>query len=399
MSDTYRVIVAGGGPAGLAAACLLAVEQIPVALVTPVARLDAQADPRTVALMDPALRLLKYIGVWNSELQAQCAPLKALHLIDDTQNLISAPDLYFAASELDLDAFGWNTPLTALIGTLTQRARSLGVGFVDGKVSGAAVDNGAITISLENGSSISAEVAIAADGAKSALRSAAGIMTSHWQHDQSALATSFSHSATHQAVSYEWHKNAGPFTTVPLPGQRSSLVWMTRPQIMAELAAMSDTQLAAEIHLQSHGQLGKISDIGQRRVFPMRGSTAKTYAATRVMLVGEAAHQMPPIGAQGLNISLRDVGHAADLIVSAKDAGTDQVLADYDQLRRADVEPRQWAVGLFNQSLLAPGFGFQFGRAAAFTALKHFVPLRKIALEQGLAPTGKLPFAMRARTH
>jgi 2-octaprenyl-6-methoxyphenol hydroxylase len=113
------------------------------------------------------------------------------------------------------------------------------------------------------------------------------------------------------------------------------------------------------------------------------------------MFIGEAAHVLPPIGAQGLNLSLRDAAQACDLIVGAKDPGAEALLKEYDTLRRADVLPRQQIVNLLNSSLLTSFAALPLARAAGLTAIANFAPLRKLAMGQGLAPSGNLPFAMR----
>jgi 2-octaprenyl-6-methoxyphenol hydroxylase len=387
----FTTIVSGAGPAGLAAAVLLAQDGVKVAVIAPA----PSFDPRTTALMQPSLQLLKFIGVWEDELRDVSAQLKHLHLIDDTGNLVSATPLHFNASELNLDAFGWNVPLAHLIPLLKRRALSLGVTFIEGQTETAQCADEFVTLKMSDGKSYSAQVLLAADGADSKLRGSLGIGTENWNYDQSAMATSFSHSADHEFISTEFHKSGGPFTTVPLPGKRSSLVWMDRPARIAALNELSDAELAIEIQLETHGKLGRVSEIGPRKVFVMRGQRALSFAKNRCMMIGEAAHILPPIGAQGLNLSLRDAAQAADLIVGAPDAGAAALLAEYDALRRADVLPRQNMVGFMNASFLSAMPAYSLARAIGLSAIANLPPLRGFAMSQGLAPSANLPFAMR----
>ncbi len=389
MSTT--AIISGAGPAGLAAACLLAQDGISCAVIAP----EFKPDPRTTALMQPSMQMLKFIGVWNDELKAVCAPLKQLHLIDDTGNLVTAPKIQFSSTEMNLEEFGWNVPLARLVPALRARAEALGVTFIASISVSAHADEHKIIVQTEAGENYEAKILLAADGADSALRKSLGIGTENWSFDQSALATSFSHSASHQSVSTEYHKLAGPFTTVPLPGNRSSLVWMDRPARIEALLQMSDAELAIEIQLETKGSLGRISDIGTRKAFPMRGQRATTFASQRCMVVGEAAHVLPPIGAQGLNLSLRDAAQAVDLIIGAEDPGIESILKEYNALRRADVVPRQQIVNLMNQSLLSSFPAFALARSAGLSAIANIAPLRNLAMTQGLAPSANLPFAMR----
>ena len=392
MSD-FTAIISGAGPAGLVAAILLAQDKVKCAVVAP-ARLEA--DMRTVALMQPAMRLLKYIGVWPGSLEAVSAPLKQLHLIDDTGNLVQAPPLKFSAGEVALDAFGWNIPLSELTPVLHARAIELGVEFIVGRSQNLISDAKQATLVLDDGRKLTAQVVLAADGVNSPLRKSIGVAMMDWKFDQCALATSFSHTASHQDISVEWHKPAGPFATVPLPGLRSSLVWLERPQRVAELMAMSDDELACEIQIESHGQLGKIFDMGPRKSFPMAGRRATQFAKNRCLLLAEAAHVFPPIGAQGLNLSLRDAGFAADVIIGADDAGNDTVMAAYEKARSVDIATRQQAVSLMNYSLLSDSLPFSLMRVAGLALVNSVPPLRQQAMREGLSPSSGLPFAMRA---
>jgi 2-octaprenyl-6-methoxyphenol hydroxylase len=389
----HDVIVAGAGPAGLAAACLLALDGRRVALV---ARDQGDAsDPRTVALMQPSIRLLSHLGLWPGTLKDRTEPLRKLRLVDDTGAMFKAPTITFDPVELGEEAFGWNFPLGILIPALFERARELGVELTGADAAGVQPMPGGVSITTTDGRRIGARVAIAADGRNSLLRDAAGIRTNRWAYDQTALATSFAHSGPHDGVSTEHHKQAGPFTTVPMPGNRSALVWMERPARAAELMALSDAELAAEIQIGTHGALGRVFDIGPRRLFPMQGLVARDFAKNRIILIGEAAHVVPPIGAQGLNMSLRDAAQAADLMEGEDDPGDAALLARYDALRRRDVQPRQQVIDMMNRSLLSGFMALEAGRAAGISLLQQFGPLRRAAMQYGLAPSSGLPRVMR----
>jgi 2-octaprenyl-6-methoxyphenol hydroxylase len=401
-SFAYDVIVAGAGPAGLACACLLAQGRCKVALVSPGvdhAPEPADAIRRTVALMQPAIRLLETVGVWTDELKSVAAPLETLKLVDDTGSMFSAPTVNFSHRELGEEPFGWNIPLDRLTAALNGAAVAAGVQMIDARATAYRTQAGKALVNLGNGETLEAPVAIAADGRHSVLRAGAGIATTEWRYDQSALALSFSHSTPHHGVSIEFHKNTGPFTTVPLPGNRSSLVWLVKPQDVEGILALSADDLAARLQLEMHGELGLVSDVSTPAVIPMQGLTARKFAANRLMLVGEPAHVVPPIGAQGLNMSLRDAAFAADAITDAirmdEDPGSDRLLAAYDERRRGDVVPRQAVIDTLNRSLMSEFFPLHAARAAGMTLLQHVPPLRKRAMLEGLNPPGPLPRAMR----
>ncbi len=390
----FDVIVAGGGPAGLAAACLIASINKKVALVS--GRPASEADPRTVALMQPAINLLTHLGVWPADLVAHSAPLRRLRLVDDLKGAVSAPHLMFDANELGgSEPFGWNIPLARLVPALDESAANLGVSIIPLEVVEFSVAQDLAIVRLGDGNSLSAPLVVAADGRNSRIRQAAGIGVVEWAYDQATIATSFAHSAPHRDTSTEYHRAGGPFTTVPLPGFRSGLVWMERPERAAELMALGDEALATEIQLATHGELGRISDIGSRRLFPMRGMRAKELAAARLMLVGEAAHVVPPIGAQGLNMSFRDAAEAHDIIHKFSDPGSPDAIAFYKTARAADIVPRQAAIDLMNRSLLADLALVNGARAAALAAIGNFGPFRRFAMRRGMRPAGALPSVMR----
>lgn len=392
MSD-FDVIVTGAGPAGLSAACLLALDGRRVALV---AREQGDtSDPRTVALMQPSIRLLMHLGLWPGHLKEATQPLRKLRLVDDTGALFKAPTITFDPAELGEEAFGWNFPLGILIPALFARARELGVTFTGSDAASVHTASDSVTVTTSEGQRITARVALAADGRNSLLREAAGIRTNRWSYDQTALATSFGHSGPHDGISTEHHRKAGPFTTVPMPGNRSALVWMERPARAAELMALSDRDLAAEIQIGTHGELGLVSDIGPRRLFPMQGLVARDFARNRIILIGEAAHVVPPIGAQGLNMSLRDAAQAADLMEGEDDPGSSAIMADYDAKRRRDVQPRQQVIDLMNRSLLSGFMALETGRAMGMNLLAQFGPIRRAVMAYGLAPSSNLPRVMR----
>ncbi len=390
----FDVIVAGGGPAGLAAACLLAQDGRHVGLISGAE--PSTPDPRTVALMQPSIRLLSHLGLWPGALRAQVAALKRLRMVDDTGAAFKAPAITFDAGEIGEEVFGWNFPLALLIPALSERAVELGVKIITAEVTAAQVQDATIEVTTTAGV-FASQLALAADGRKSVLREAAGLAVNAWHYEQTALATSFDHSADHDGTSTEYHRAGGPFTTVPMAGRRSSLVWMERPARATQLMALPDHELCVEIQLATHGELGLVSGIGARKTFAMEGLIAKSFAANRTLLIGEAGHVVPPIGAQGLNMSLRDAAQAAELIAGEPDPGAAFVLHDYDRLRRRDVQPRQQMIDLMNRSLLSGFVAMETARALSLELIAGFGPLRRYVMKRGLGPVSSLPRVMKAK--
>ena len=164
---------------------------------------------------------------------------------------------------------------------------------------------------------------VGADGRKSLCRAAAGIETERRSYPQAALTLNFGHTRPHNGISTEFHTETGPFTLVPLPGRRSSLVCVVDPTEAAHLGALDAAALSAEIERRAHSILGKVAVEDGRGIFPLGVDTARNFAARRIALVGEAAHVIPPLGAQGLNLGLRDAATIGELVVEARRDGGD----------------------------------------------------------------------------
>ena len=255
------------------------------------------------------------------------------------------------------------------------------------------------TVTLASGEPVRARLVIGADGRRSICRSAAGIDTDTRVYPQTALTFNLAHARPHRDTSTEFHTESGPFTFVPLPGQRSSLVWVVEPAEAERIAALDELTLAGEIEQRCHSMLGKIAVESGRSIFPLAIETARNFAQHRVALIGEAAHVIPPIGAQGLNLGLRDAAAIGEIVVSASreggDVGAPEILARYDSLRRADVKSRAFAIDLLNRSLLTDFLPVQSARGLGLYLLDRIGPLRRAALREGVAPAASQPRLMR----
>lgn len=394
--DRAAAVVVGGGPAGLTAAIALAEGGVPTVLV---GKRPAKPDNRTTALLADSVIALETLGVW--ELCApQAAPLKVMRIVDDTGRLWRAPEVKFAATEIDLDAFGYNIENRHLVAALEQRARSLpGLRLVEDEVLSVVPDGNAVTIGFKDGGTLQASVVVGADGRKSMCRDAAGIGIDERSYPQVAITVCLKHSRPHNHTSTEFHTPSGPFTLVPLPGNRSSLVWVLDPADADDLAALDDAEFDDEIERASHSILGKIKVEPGRGLFPLHVATARRFADQRIALVGEAAHVIPPIGAQGLNLGLRDAATIGEIVVGAYRGGLDiggaDVLVRYDRMRRADVSSRTFAINLLNRTLLSDFLPLQGMRGLGLYMLDRIGPLRRAVMREGISPATAQPRLMR----
>jgi 2-octaprenyl-6-methoxyphenol hydroxylase len=391
MSDTaepFDVIVIGGGPAGLSAAIALAQTSAKTALI---ARRAAYSDNRTTALLGGSVDLLQQWDVWP-RCKDHAAPLQVMRLVDDTGRLIRAPEVRFSCEEIGLDVFGYNIENRALVTALEQRAAELSeLTRFDDDADSIAPEDEAVEIRTGQGKSLSARLVIGADGRQSLCREAAGIEVTRRELNQAALTFNVGHSRPHRNISTEFHTPQGPCVFVPLPGDRSSVVWVAAPKEAERLMALSDDELSEAAERQSHSILGRLRIEPGRHLFPLAIEHIRQFAKARIALVGEAAHVVPPIGAQGLNMGLRDAADIAEIVgqglVSGEDPGSPPVLQRYGRARRADVASRTFAIDVANRSLLNDFLPMQSLRAAGLHLIGSFGPLRRLAMREGLAPS------------
>jgi len=390
------VAVVGGGPVGLTAAVALASAGLATVLI---AGRPRRIDNRTTALLGGSVAALDALEVW-ARCRPQAAAMRTMRIVDDTDRLWRAPEVRFEAAEIGLDAFGWNIENRHLVDALQSRAAELSdLMRVDEDARALEIGGGDVSISLAGGGRLTTRLVVAADGRRSMCRAAAGIETDSRSYPQTALTFNLAHTRPHRDISTEFHTAHGPFTLVPLPRLRASLVCVVAPDEAERIDALTADGLDAEIERRCHSILGKVKVEPGHGAFPLGIETARAFAAQRIALIGEAGHVIPPIGAQGLNLGLRDAATIAELAVAARRDGADvggaEVIDEYDRLRRADVTSRATAVDLLNRTLLSDFLPAQGVRGLGLYVLDRIGPLRRAMMREGVAPRLAEPRLMR----
>lgn len=387
-SPNHRTAIVGGGPAGLAAAIALAQAGVETVLI---ARRSPYADNRTTALLGGSVDFLQSLDVWR-RCSGDAAALRTMRLVDDTRRLIRSPEVKFSSDEIGMEAFGYNIENRLLMVAMEARAAELpNLARIDDEAQSVVTGESSVVITTRDGQTVVAALVVGADGRHSLCREAAGIGVKRRDLGQSALTLNVTHTRPHGNCSTEFHTEFGPCVFVPLPGERSSIVWVMKPDEAARLKGLDDNALALAAEQQSHSILGKLTVAPGRHVFSLAIENPDHLAAKRIALVGEAAHVLPPIGAQGLNMGLRDAADLAEIVRDAllmgSDPGDDTILRRYARARRADVFSRTFAVDMANRTLLSDFLPAQSLRAAGMHVLNTVGPIRRLAMREGLSPS------------
>jgi 2-octaprenyl-6-methoxyphenol hydroxylase len=395
------IAVVGAGPAGLTAALALAHVGAKVALIgpPPLSTSSQHPDTRTAALLSSSVDLLKTLEVWD-ELARHAAPLKAIRIIDASGGLLRAPDVEFKASELGLEAFGYNIANSVLVEMLYAHAASALGSLQPSSVERIELAPNHAVLSLKQGMEITARLVVGADGRCSICREQAGIAVSERRTEQAAIATSFTHAEPHGGVSTELHRGGGSVTAVPLiDPHASSVIWVGAAPEIDALMRLEATGFGNALAGRLDGLLGRLGEVCARAHFPVTRLAAESLVGPRTALVGEAAHILSPIGAQGLNLGLRDAATLADCIGVALerdgDPGSGEVLNAYDSARRVDVLTRTFGIDLLSRSLLTGFLPLRVARGIISHGLNALPPLRRLVMRIGMTPPTQLPSLMR----
>jgi 2-octaprenylphenol hydroxylase len=338
MKKEFDVLVAGGGMVGLAATALLArVDGLRVTMV------DAGSQPifdptddislRVSSLAPGSIGMLSSIGAWEEILATRACPFRDMKVWDAFGSVDGPETLVFDSAEFAVPQLGFivenNLVQHAILETLDRNAVTV---RYDTAIQSIARAGSRIEVRLESGEKLLPESLIGADGARSVVRSSAGIAVRSWPHAQKAFVTVLQPEYSHANTAWQRFLKHGPIGMLPLSDGRISIVWSTTPDQADDAMAMNDDALGALLTEITDGVLGQLTPAGPRGTFPLRSQHAVDYVQDGLVLIGDAAHTIHPLAGQGVNLGFADAVELADIFATALAAG--EYPGDIATLRR-----------------------------------------------------------------
>jgi 2-octaprenyl-6-methoxyphenol hydroxylase len=256
-----------------------------------------------------------------------------------------------------------------------------------------------IEVQFTDGESVWARLLVAADGARSTIRHAAGIATHGWEYGQSAIVTTVGHERDHNGRAEEHFLPAGPFAILPLKGRRSSIVWTEQTSEAERIVALPDAAFHDELEQRFKLHLGEIKVVGARRVLPLGFFVARSFIAERIALAGDAAHVIHPIAGQGLNMGLKDVAALAEVIVDAArlglDPGAATVLERYQRWRRFDTMTMGFATDGLNRLFSNRSDVLRLLRDVGLGVVERLPGVKRLFIREAAGLFGDVPKLLR----
>lgn len=339
-------MVVGAGLVGGALAVALAGAGLRVAMVDradPRQLTDEAADGRSSAIALGSQRALQGIGLWQHVAEAE--PILDILVTDgDAPSFLHYDHraIQVANGAGGEEPFGYiveNTIMRRAIWARVAELPTLQV-FAPAGLERLEREAERVVATLADGRRIVARLAVAAEGRQSRLRQEAGIAVTEWKYNQVGIVCTVRHEQPHRGIAHEHFLPSGPFASLPMTGNRSSIVWTERPDLAKAALALDDDAFSAELQRRFGHWLGEVRIVGRRWSYPLGLMHAARYVDRRLALVGDSAHLIHPIAGQGLNLGLRDVAALAETIVDARrlglDIGRSDVLDRYQRWRRVD---------------------------------------------------------------
>jgi len=404
MTQFADIAIVGGGLNGpalaLAAAqaglCVIVIDAHPVETFE-----DSAFDGRAYALALASRRMLQGLGIWD-QVAMNAQPMNEIKVSDgrvgDGRVFLG---LHFDSDEIEEGPMGFMVEDRYLRRALLAAvaAEDLITLLPQDTVVAQDVAADGATLTLASGATVICRLIVGADGRQSGVASRAGIRRTGWDYGQTALVCAIAHEKPHGGVAHQFFMPPGPLAILPLPGNRSSIVWSERHDMARRINALPDAEYLQVLRPRFGDFLGDIGLEGHRFLYPLNLSLANALTADRVALIGDAAHGMHPIAGQGLNAGFRDVAVLAHVISHARTRGEDIsspfVLDRYAQWRRFDNATLAASTDLFNKLFSNDNPVLRLGRDMGMAAINAVPRLRRGFIREAAGLNGDLPDLMR----
>ena len=395
------IVVVGGGLNGPALALALAQGGFRVTVVDTRharARADLGFDGRAYSLAIASKRLLSVLGIW-AVVGDKSQPILQIKASDGRAGAGPSPFfLTFDHAEIEEGPMGFmleDRHLYAAFLAAMQSEPAVTLMSGDSVVAQEASLSG-VTVTLASGMKLSAKMLVGCDGRGSGTATRAGIKRVGWGYGQTALVTAVKHDMPHHGVAHQFFMPGGPFAILPLHGgHHASIVWSESDAVAGAVQSLSDADYLDALRLRFGDFLGEISLAGERFTYPLSLSLAQSFTASRLALVGDAAHGVHPIAGQGLNLGLRDVAALAQVVTEAarrgEDIGATDVLQRYQRWRRFDATTLALGMDSVNRLFSNDNPLLRTGRGLGLGAVNAIPGLRRTFIRQAAGLTGDLP--------
>ena len=398
-----EVAIVGAGLVGGTLACALGHFGVKTALidrVDPIAMMAPTFDGRASAVALSARRLLDAIGLWQHVPAFE--PIREIRVSDGASPFF----LHYDHADLGTDPLGFmaeNRHLRAAISATMKKLGDVLTIITPAGVADMSQSADDITLTLDDGRTVTAKLVVSAEGRGAKLRELAKIPVTGWSYPQTAIVATIGHARSHDGIAHERFLPAGPFAILPLPDDqgvhRSSLVWTERTELAAGYLKLPEEAFLAEIDERVGGFLGALSLIGPRFSHPLGLQFAARYGAGRLVLAGDAAHGIHPIAGQGLNLGFRDVAALTEIIIDAKSLGLDlahpEGMARYQRWRRADNLLMAGVTDVLNRLFSNDIAPVRMARDLGLGVVNRIPPLKKLLMRHAMGTVGDVPRLMR----
>jgi 2-octaprenyl-6-methoxyphenol hydroxylase len=398
------VLISGGGMVGLTLGLACAqggLKTLIADAAAPATVLAPQFDGRVSALAYASVRMLRALGVWEG-LKDHAQPIREILVTDGKLASATSPfSLHFDSAEVGAEALGYiaeNRHIRTALYDAVARAANLEL-LAPATAKSVTTENGGAVVTLADGSQVACALVIAAEGRESRLRAEMGINMIGWSYPQVGIVATVEHEKPHNGVAYEHFLPSGPFAILPLPGNRSSLVWTETKAKAPALLALDEAGFNAELARRFGDHLGATKSAGPRWSYPLAFHLARDFVKPRFALAGDTAHGIHPIAGQGLNLGLKDAAALAEVLLDAarlgRDIGALDTLKRYERWRRFDSVVMGGTMDALNRLFSNDIAPIRHLRDLGLGIVDSIAPARKFFMRHAGGDVGKLPKLMK----